>query len=53
MRQFLPRTMAKMCFRLRKLLVGSLLIVVWALAAAVTITIWGEETWQYFAHVAW
>jgi hypothetical protein len=36
-----------MRFRLRKLLIGSLLIAGWALALAIVVSGW-EEAWRYF-----
>ena len=38
-----------MRYRLRTLLTTFLLIVAWAMAAAVAITVWGREALEYFA----
>jgi len=40
-----------MRYRLRTLLIGSILVVAWALTAALAISLWGEETWRYFAQI--
>jgi hypothetical protein len=39
-----------MRYRLRTLLLGSILMLAWALATAIATIIWGEEILRYFTH---
>ena len=43
-------TANSMRYRLRTLLIGSILVVVWALTSAIAVALWGEEAWRWFTY---